>query len=47
MVQNIEWTCHRKLDSDVLKFRNFLNEWVATRTDRAMERYLNAPKRLT
>ncbi|KAJ5797205.1 uncharacterized protein N7518_005745 [Penicillium psychrosexuale] len=47
MVQTIEWTCHRQLDSDVSKFRKFLNEWVATRTDRAMERYLNAPKRLT
>ncbi|KAJ5333668.1 uncharacterized protein N7506_007451 [Penicillium brevicompactum] len=47
MVQNIEWTCRRELDSDVSKFRDFLNEWVATRIDRAMERYLNAPKRLT
>ena len=47
MVQNIEWTCHRELDSDVSKFRKFLNELVATRTDRPMERYLNAPKRLT
>ncbi|KAJ5951639.1 uncharacterized protein N7479_010052 [Penicillium vulpinum] len=47
MVQTIEWTCHRELDSDVSKFRKFLNEWIATRTDRAMERYLNAPKRLT
>ncbi|KAJ5484631.1 hypothetical protein N7453_012099 [Penicillium expansum] len=46
MVQTIEWTCHRELDSDVSKFRKFLNEWIATRTDRAMERYLNAPKRL-
>lgn len=45
MVQTIEWPCHRELDSDVSKFRNFLNEWVATRTDKAMERYLNAPKR--
>ncbi|OQD74189.1 hypothetical protein PENDEC_c012G04724 [Penicillium decumbens] len=47
MVQTIEWPCHRELDSDVSKFRNFLNEWVATRTDKAMERYLNAPKRPT
>ena len=47
MVQSLEWTCHRELDADVSKFRQFLNEWVATRTDRAMERYLNAPKRLT
>ncbi|KAK9847242.1 hypothetical protein MYU51_019697 [Penicillium brevicompactum] len=47
MVQNIEWTCRRELDSDVSKFRKFLNEWIATRTDRATERYLNAPKRLT
>lgn len=47
MVQNIEWTCHRELDSDVSRLRKFLNELVATRTDRPMERYLNAPKRLT
>ncbi|KAJ5573876.1 uncharacterized protein N7459_008303 [Penicillium hispanicum] len=51
IVQSIpEWTCNRELDSDVSKFRNFLNEWVATRksdTDRDMERYLNAPRRLT
>ena len=46
-VQTIEWTCHRELDSDVSKFRQFLNEWVASRADRATERYLNAPKRLT
>ncbi|KOS42844.1 hypothetical protein ACN38_g6283 [Penicillium nordicum] len=47
MVQSIEWACHRELDSDMSKFRNFLNEWVATRTDRAIERYLNAPNRIT
>ncbi|KAJ5352686.1 hypothetical protein N7452_001660 [Penicillium brevicompactum] len=47
MVLNIEWTCRRELDSDVSKFRNFLSEWVATRIDRAMERYLNAPKWFT
>ncbi|CAG7915461.1 unnamed protein product [Penicillium olsonii] len=47
MVQDIEWTCRRELDCDVSKFREFLNEWVASRTDRATERYLNAPKRLT
>ncbi|CAG8362974.1 unnamed protein product [Penicillium salamii] len=47
MIQNIEWTCRRELNSDVSKFRKFLNEWIATRTDRATERYLNAPKRLT
>ncbi|CAI7596791.1 unnamed protein product [Penicillium glandicola] len=49
IVQNIEWTCHRELDSDVSKFRGFLNEWIATRSDRAiaMEKYLDAPKRLT
>ena len=47
MVQSIEWACHHELDSDLSKFRNFLNEWVATRTDRAKERYLNAPKRIT
>ena len=47
MVQNIEWSCHRELDSDVSTFRNFLNEWIATRTDNDMERYLNAPRQLT
>ncbi|KAJ5516957.1 hypothetical protein N7527_008517 [Penicillium freii] len=47
MVQSIEWACHHELDSDLSKFRNFLNEWVATRTDRAIERYLNAPERIT
>lgn len=46
IVQTIEWPYYRELDSDVLKFRNFLNEWIATRTDGAMERYLNAPNRL-
>ena len=31
MVQNMpEWPCNRELDSDISKFRNFLNEWVAT-----------------
>ncbi|KAJ5201496.1 uncharacterized protein N7498_006159 [Penicillium cinerascens] len=49
MVQSIsEWTRNRELDSDVSKFRDFLNEWVATRrSDGDMERYLNAPHRLT
>lgn len=49
MVQSIpEWTCNRELDSDVSTFRNFLNEWVATRKAPGdMERYLNAPNRLT
>lgn len=49
MVQDIpEWTCKRELDSDVSTFRNFLNEWVATRlAGDDMERYLNAPNRLT
>jgi serine/threonine protein kinase len=49
MVQSIsEWPCNRELDSDVSTFRYFLNEWVATRkTDGDMERYLNAPNRLT
>jgi len=43
-----EWTCNRKLDSDVSTFRNFLNEWVTTRRSGGdMERYLNAPNRLT
>jgi len=46
MVQDIEWTCRRELDSDVSKFRKFLNEWVAKRTDRAAEQH-NAPKLLT
>lgn len=49
MVQSIsEWTCNRELDSDVSTFRNFLNEWVATRKcDEDKQRYLNAPKRIT
>lgn len=49
MVQNMsEWTRIRELDSDVLTFRNFLNEWVGRRTsDGNMQRYLNAPNRLT
>ena len=51
MVQNIpEWTCSRELNTDVSTFRNFLNEWVATRRSDAeggMERYLNAPNQLT
>ncbi|KAJ5129817.1 uncharacterized protein N7515_005856 [Penicillium bovifimosum] len=47
MVQNIEWTCCRELDSDVSKFREFLHEWVAARTDTAAGQCSNAPKRLT
>lgn len=49
MVQSIsEWACNRELGSDVSTFRNFLNEWVATRkSDGDMERYLNAPNQLT
>ncbi|KAJ6019703.1 hypothetical protein N7522_001770 [Penicillium canescens] len=49
MVQSIsEWTSNRELDSEVSKFRSFLSEWVATRkSGRDMERYLNAPHRLT
>lgn len=49
MVQSIsEWTCNRELDADVLTFRNFLNEWVATRqSDVNRERYFNAPNQLT
>jgi serine/threonine protein kinase len=45
MVQSIsEWPCNRELGSDVLVFRSFLNEWVVKRrSDRDMERYLNAP----
>ncbi|KAB8270902.1 hypothetical protein BDV30DRAFT_228548 [Aspergillus minisclerotigenes] len=41
MVQSIsEWTCNRELDCDVSKFRNFLNDWVATRkSDGDLERY--------
>lgn len=47
MVQNMpEWPCNRELDSDVSKFRDFLNEWVATRkSNRGIE--LNAPSQLT
>ncbi|KAJ8125736.1 hypothetical protein O1611_g7902 [Lasiodiplodia mahajangana] len=49
MVQGIqEWPRKRELDSDVSTFRNFLNEWVATRTgSNDMQRYLNAPHKLT
>ncbi|KAJ5740754.1 hypothetical protein N7493_000626 [Penicillium malachiteum] len=48
MVQNIsEWPTHRPLDAEVSEFRNFLNEWIATRSDGDMERYLNAPCRFT
>lgn len=47
MVQSIEWACHRELESDVPTIRNFLNEWVATRTDKSLERYLSAPRRIT
>lgn len=49
MVQSIsEWACSLELDCDVSKFRNFLNDWVATRkSDGDLERYLNAPNRLT
>jgi hypothetical protein len=48
-VQNVsEWTCNRELDSDVSTFRNFLNEWVTSRRSSSdMQRYLNAPNRLT
>ncbi|KAJ5726606.1 uncharacterized protein N7483_007963 [Penicillium malachiteum] len=49
IVQNIEWECHCELDHDVSIFREFLNEWIATRSDKEtnMERFLNAPNRLT
>ncbi|KAI1829103.1 hypothetical protein N7451_012674 [Penicillium sp. IBT 35674x] len=49
MVQSIsEWACNRELDSDVSQFRNFLNDWVATRKqDGDFGRYLNAPNRPT
>lgn len=49
MVPNVsEWTCNRELDSDISKFRNFLNDSVATRNLKGdMERYLNAPNKLT
>ncbi|CAG8948069.1 unnamed protein product [Penicillium salamii] len=51
MVQSIpEWTSHRELDSEVSRFRSFLNEWIATRRsdgDGDMERYFNAPRRFT
>ncbi|KAJ5714110.1 uncharacterized protein N7483_011291 [Penicillium malachiteum] len=47
-VQNIsEWPSHRPLDAKVAKFRNFLNEWIETRSDGDMKRYLNAPRRFT
>ncbi|KAK0111175.1 hypothetical protein ONS95_001551 [Cadophora gregata] len=48
-VQNkTEWICNRELDSDVLTFRTFLNEWVTTRKScDDMERYLSAPNRIT
>ncbi|EKV09908.1 hypothetical protein PDIG_27960 [Penicillium digitatum PHI26] len=50
MVQSIPaWISYRKLDSEVSKFREYLNEWVATRrsdVDGDMQRYLNAPNRL-
>jgi len=42
-----EWICNRELDSDVLTFRNFLDNWVSTRrSGDDMQRYLNAPNRL-
>lgn len=47
MVQDIEWTCRRELDADVSTFRKFLDEWIATRTDKATDQYFDAPKRLT
>ncbi|KAJ5715866.1 uncharacterized protein N7483_013047 [Penicillium malachiteum] len=47
MIQNIEWTCDREPDCDVSEFRQFLNDWIANRTNGSMERYLNAPKRIT
>ncbi|KAJ5617361.1 hypothetical protein N7537_002475 [Penicillium hordei] len=49
MVQSISvWTRNRELDSDVSKFRNFLNDWLATRkSDGGLERYLNARNQLT
>jgi hypothetical protein len=49
VVQGIsEWPRNRELNADVSTFRSFLNEWVETRKrDGDMERYLNAPNRLT
>ncbi|CRG92780.1 hypothetical protein PISL3812_09847 [Talaromyces islandicus] len=53
MVQSLpEWTCTRELaDTDVSTLRNFLNDWVATRTKADgkvdMQRYLTAPNRIT
>ncbi|KAF4449672.1 hypothetical protein F53441_7072 [Fusarium austroafricanum] len=42
-----EWPCNRPLDSDVSTMRN-LNEWVKKRkSSDDMQRYLNAPNRLT
>ncbi|GAB1205055.1 hypothetical protein APSETT445_003722 [Aspergillus pseudonomiae] len=44
----LEWSFNRMLDSDVSKFRKFLNDWVASRKlDGGLERYLNAPNQLT
>lgn len=47
MVQSIpEWGCNRELDADVSIFREYLNQWVATRrSDGNMHRYFNAPRR--
>ncbi|OQE13739.1 hypothetical protein PENSTE_c046G05222 [Penicillium steckii] len=48
MVPNVsKWIFNRKLDFDIAKFRNFLNDWVATRNLKGdMERYLNAPNKI-
>ncbi|KAJ5693261.1 hypothetical protein N7462_002684 [Penicillium macrosclerotiorum] len=46
--QGSEWTCKRELDSDISKFRNFLNEWVTRRKSNESTRiYCNPPNRLT
>ena len=48
MVQNIEWTSNRELDSEPSKFCNFLNEWIAQRSIKDIEQcFGNAPHQLT
>ncbi|ESZ92022.1 hypothetical protein SBOR_7588 [Sclerotinia borealis F-4128] len=49
MVQSIsEWPRKRELDTDVLKFRNFLNGWVEKRqSNGVMEQYIKTPTRIT
>lgn len=44
MMQSIEWTCRSELDSDVSKFRKFLDEWVAKRAKTPTEQFFSTPK---